>query len=64
MDASDVSLVRIAQTLTMLPAAYTVDADDAVLTHLRAVAQRLALATSWDSASRHDRPPPEPGARA
>ncbi|WP_328884182.1 helix-turn-helix transcriptional regulator [Streptomyces sp. NBC_00299] len=49
VDASDDSLARIAQTLAILPPAYTLDADDAVLAHLRTAAQHLVRATSGNS---------------
>ncbi|MEU7071345.1 YafY family protein [Streptomyces narbonensis] len=45
VDASDDSLTRIAQTLAGLPADYTLDADPAVLTHLRTTAHRTLHAT-------------------
>lgn len=45
VDASDDSLDHVAQTLAGLPADYTLDADPAVLDHLRTTAQRTLNAT-------------------
>ncbi|MFD3807949.1 helix-turn-helix transcriptional regulator [Streptomyces sp. NPDC058611] len=45
LDCSDNSLPRIAQTLTTLDADYTLDADPAVIDHLRAAATRTLHAT-------------------